>query len=75
MKKLLKTTLNEIFIYSISVICIIGNIFIVLLIIDTIRGNKIPIFIDYCVFFVQLILNYWLLTDIKKIIKKNKDVI
>ena len=42
---------------------------------NTIRGNKIPIFIDYCVFFVQLILNYLLLTDIKKIIKKNKDVI
>ena len=75
MKKLLKTTLNEIFIYSISVLCIIGNIFIVLLIIDTIKSTKTPVFIDYCVFFVQLILNYWLLLDIKKIIKKNKDVI
>ena len=42
---------------------------------NTIRGNKIPIFIDYCVFFVQLILNYWFLPDIKEIIKKNKDVI
>ena len=70
MKKLLKTTLNEIYIYSISILCIIGNIFIVSLIIDTIRGNKIPVFIDYCVYFVQLILNYWLLSDIKKIIKK-----
>ena len=75
MKKLLKTTLNELYIYSISVLCIIGNIFIVSLIINTIRGNKIPVFIDYCVYFVQLILNYWLLSDIKKIIKKNKDVI
>ena len=75
MKKLLKTTLNEIYIYSISILCIIGNIFIVLLIIDTIRGNKIPVFIDYCVFFVQIILNYWLLSVIKKIIKKNKVVI
>lgn len=75
MKKLLKTTLDEIFIYSISVLCIIGNIFIILLIIDVIKGNKTPIFIDYCVFFVQLFLNYWLLSDIKKIIKKNKDVI
>ena len=69
MKKLLKTTLNEIFIYSISVLCIIGNIFIVLLIIDTIKSTKTPVFIDYCVFFVQLILNYWLLLDIKKIIR------
>lgn len=75
MKKLLKTTLNELFIYSISVLCIIGNIFIVLLIIDTIIDNKIPWFIDYCVFFVQIILNYWLLSVIKKIIKKNKDAI
>ena len=75
MKKLLKTTLNELFIYSISVLCIIGNIFIVLLIIDTIKGNKIHVFIDYCVFFVQIILNYWLLSNIKKIIKKNKDAI
>lgn len=75
MKKLLKTTLNELFIYSISILCIIGNIFIVLLIIDTIKGDKIPVFIDYCVLFVQIFLNYWLLSDIKKIIKKNKDVI
>ena len=75
MKKLLKTTLNEIFIYSISVLCIIGNIFIVLFLIDIIRGYKTPCFIDYCVFFVQLILNYWFLPDIKEIIKKNKDVI
>ena len=75
MKKLLKTTLDEIFIYSISVLCIIGNIFIILLIIDVIKGNKTPIFTDYCVFFVQIILNYWLLSDIKKIIKKNKDAI
>lgn len=75
MKKLLKTTLNELFIYSISILCIIGNIFIVLLIFDTIKCDKIPVFIDYCVFFVQIILNYWLLSDIKKIIKKNKDVI
>ena len=75
MKKLLKTSFDEMFIYSISVICVIGNIFIILLVIDTIKGQKTPNFIDYCVFFVQLILNYWLLTDIKKIIKKNKDVI
>ena len=75
MKKLLKTTLNELFIYSISVLCIIGNIFTVLLIFDTIKCYKIPVFTDYCVFFVQIILNYWLLSDIKKIIKKNKDVI